>query len=344
MQQFNIDISQPRGPLVIYASQGDSMSRFFEVTMTDNGAAYEPPAGAVYTVRFGAPGKPAGWYDTITEQGGGTHPAVVVDGNTYTVEIAEQALGTPGKNALVLIVSDATGYTLATCAFELQVTAVPGYDAPEATVYYNALTEQVAQTLANVQAAAASASAAAASAAQAAESAASIDPTTLVKEVNGETPVDGAVYVTTRNLAYQVGDTITTTDAGFDPNTAIGGTWMKKTSTRFDETLGPVNFINGYSAEFAGACIFTVSSNGICTVNLSGLNKVNPGQLLADNLPLAAVETFVSVGTNGGRLQTQYAGGLLYVGPQLEKNEFISIVYQIQYESGKKYYTWTKTA
>lgn len=164
MQQFNIDISQPRGPLVLYVSQGDSLSRFFSVTVTDNGAAYTPPAGAIYTVRFGAPGKPAGWYDTIEEVGGSTHPAVVVDENTYTVEIAEQALGTPGENALVLIVSDATGYTLASWAFVLQVAEVPGYEAPEAMVYYNALTEQVAQTLANAQAAAASASESAASA------------------------------------------------------------------------------------------------------------------------------------------------------------------------------------
>lgn len=157
MQQFNIDISQPRGPLVLYVSQGDSLSRFFAVTVTDNGAAYEPPAGAIYTVRFGAPGKPAGWYDTIEEVGGSTHPAVVVDENTYTVEIAEQALGTPGENALVLIVSDATGYTLASWVFVLQVAAVPGYDAPEATVYYNALSEQVAQVLSGTTAAAASA-------------------------------------------------------------------------------------------------------------------------------------------------------------------------------------------
>ena len=157
MQQFNIDISQPRGPLVLYVSQGDSLSRFFSVTVTDNGAAYTPPDGAIYTVRFGAPGMPAGWYDTITEMGGSTHPAVVVDENTYTVEIAEQALRTPGENALVLIVSDATGYTLASWVFVLQVAAVPGYDAPEATVYYNALSEQVAQVLSGTTAAAASA-------------------------------------------------------------------------------------------------------------------------------------------------------------------------------------------
>ena len=153
MQTFNLDISQPRGPLVIYASQADSYSRFFSVTVTDNGAVYEPPAGAVYTVRFGALGMPAGWYDTITEVGGATRPAVVVNENTFTVEIAEQAVGKPGKNKLVLIISDATGYTLASWAFELDVAAVPGYDAPEATVYYNALSEQVAKVLAGTTAA-----------------------------------------------------------------------------------------------------------------------------------------------------------------------------------------------
>ncbi len=164
MQQFNIDISQPRGPIVLYVSQGDSLSRFFSVTVTDNGAAYTPPDGAIYTVRFGATGMPAGWYDTITEVGGSTHPAVVVDGNTITVELAEQAVSVPGTNAVVLIVSAADGYTLASWAFELQVAAVPGYDAPEATVYYNALTEQVAQVLASAQAAAASVSESAANA------------------------------------------------------------------------------------------------------------------------------------------------------------------------------------
>lgn len=157
MQQFNIDISQPRGPLVLYASQGDAMSRFFAVIATDNGAAYEPPAGGIYTVRFGAPGMPAGWYDTIEEVGGSTHLAVVVSGNTITVELAEQAVSAPGTNAVVLIISDATGYTLASWAFELQVAAVPGYDAPEATVYYNALSAQVSQVLASTTAAASSA-------------------------------------------------------------------------------------------------------------------------------------------------------------------------------------------
>lgn len=173
----------PGGPLALYAMQADSMSRFFAITITDDGAAWTPPDGAIWTVRFGAAGMPAGWYDTITEPGGGSHAAVVVDKNTATVEIAEQAISAPGQNILCVLVTDAQGYQIASWPFLLNVQAVPGLEAPEATVYYNALTAQVAQTLANAQAAAASASAAAASAQEAQEAAASIDTANLVSAV-----------------------------------------------------------------------------------------------------------------------------------------------------------------
>lgn len=157
MLTFNVDISAPSGPLVIYAMQADSMSRFFALTITDNGAAWTPPTGAIWTVRFGAPQMPSGWYDTITEPGGSTHAAVVVNENTATVEIAEQAISTPGQNVLCVLVTDAQGYQIASWPFVLSIQAVPGLEAPEATVYYNALTEQVAQVLSNATAAAASA-------------------------------------------------------------------------------------------------------------------------------------------------------------------------------------------
>lgn len=144
--------------------QADSLSRFFVVTVTDNGAAWTPPDGALWTVRFGAPQMPAGWYDTIAETGGGTHAAVVSDGNTITVEIAEQALSTPGNNVLTVIAYTTDGYQLAAWPFTLNVQAVPGLEAPAVTEYYNLLTAQVAQALASAQAAAGSATAAASSA------------------------------------------------------------------------------------------------------------------------------------------------------------------------------------
>ena len=176
MQTFNLDISKPGAPLVIYAKQADSMSRFFKAVLSDSGAPWEPPAGSALTVRFGAAGMPAGWYDTITEPDGGIHSAFSVDENTVTVEIAEQAVSSPGKNVLCLLVNGADGYQLASWNFELNIQAVPGLLAPEADVHYNALTEQVAKTLQNVQDAQTAADAAAQSAQEAADSAASVNP------------------------------------------------------------------------------------------------------------------------------------------------------------------------
>ena len=164
MQNFNVDISSPGGPLVFYAMQADSLSRFFTLTITDNGEAWSPPSGALWSVRFGAPQMPSGWYDTITEVGGGTHPAIDVSGNVATVEIAEQALESPGKNTLCILVTNSSGYQIANWPITLQIQPVPGLTAPEATTYYNLLTAQVAQALQNAQNAASSATAAANSA------------------------------------------------------------------------------------------------------------------------------------------------------------------------------------
>lgn len=164
MQNFNVDISSPGGPLVFYAMQADSLSRFFTLTITDNGEAWNPPSGALWSVRFGAPQMPSGWYDTITEVGGGTHPAIDVFGNVATVEIAEQALESPGKNTLCVLVTDSSGYQIASWPIIISIQAVPGLTAPEVTNYYNLLTAQVAQAFQNAQNAATSATAAANSA------------------------------------------------------------------------------------------------------------------------------------------------------------------------------------
>lgn len=160
MQNFNVDISAPGGPLVFYAMQADSLSRFFTLTITDSGEAWDPPDGALWSVRFGAPQMPSGWYDTIKDATDATHPAVNVAtgvATVATVEIAEQALESPGQNILCVLVTDSSGYQIASWPIILSIQAVPGLTAPEVTTYYNLLTEQVAQVLQNAQAAAASA-------------------------------------------------------------------------------------------------------------------------------------------------------------------------------------------
>lgn len=246
----------PGGPLALYAMQADSMSRFFAITVTDNGASWTPPDGAAWTVRFGASGMPAGWYDTITEPGGGTHAAIVVDENTATVEIAEQAISTPGQNILCVLVTDAQGYQIASWPFLLNVQAVPGLEVPEATVYYNALTAQVAQTLANAQAAAASASAAAASAQEAQEAAASIDTANLVSVVGAS----AGQYPQATGSGYQWVE-ITAAGIGAAPEANGVTTYTCTTSGTTHALTGTGNNIK-FVADAAFAAGDTVTVNG----------------------------------------------------------------------------------
>ena len=147
MQTFNIDISRKNAPLVLYAKQGDSLSRFFKIVFLQDGVPWEPPAGALFSVRFGAPSMPDGWYDTIKEQDGSTHSAFSLKDNALTVELAYEAVSMAGTNTLAVLVLDANGYQLGAWNLHLDVELTPGENSPEADVYYSLLSEQVAQVL-----------------------------------------------------------------------------------------------------------------------------------------------------------------------------------------------------
>lgn len=151
MQQFLVDFQSFSGPLVFYAMQGDSLSRKFQLVITDGGTPWSPPAGAVWSVYFGAPGMSAGYYDTITPASGSPYSAISISDNVATVEIAAQALEIAGINQLAVVVNDFTGYQIASWSIALHIKALPGYTASAATVYYNALSGQVAQVLENAQ-------------------------------------------------------------------------------------------------------------------------------------------------------------------------------------------------
>lgn len=168
MQSFVADISAGAIPQILRVKQGDSMSRFFQLTLTDGGAAWQPPEGAVYTVRF-ATDKSSGWYDTIRLPDGGSRPAVEAQGNRLTVELAMQAAA--GNGELCLVINDALGYQLAAWNITIQTEPVPGADSQEAEHYYGILAEQISQAVQSAETAGQSAQAAAQSALQAAQSA-----------------------------------------------------------------------------------------------------------------------------------------------------------------------------
>lgn len=148
MQTFSVDISTSHIPQALYVKQGDSLSRYFVLTIADNGSPWEPPENAVYTIRFSTSAG-TGWYDTIQLVGGSTRPAVSAAGNVLTCEVAEQA--TLGNGKLCVMVNDSTGYQLGVWNLNIIAEVVPGSNSPEAENYYGVLAGQIAQALAAEQ-------------------------------------------------------------------------------------------------------------------------------------------------------------------------------------------------
>ena len=151
MQNIVIDISH-RGVIpTICVSEYDAMSRFFSITLLDNGMPYTPPTGALYTVRYDV-GLNTGWYDTITVPGGTNRGAVSVNGNVFTVEIAEAA--THGCGELALMIVGNNGYQLTITGIRIASDYIPAESAGETQNYYNAIVATAQALAARAEAAA----------------------------------------------------------------------------------------------------------------------------------------------------------------------------------------------
>ena len=112
MQQIKIDFDNPGLPQHLEAMEGDAQSRFFQATLYRSGAAYTPPANAVYSIMYRGFGEQnQGWYDTI-EDDTGKRDACVASGNVVTCEIDRHALIVPGHVSIVLCITNDRGYML----------------------------------------------------------------------------------------------------------------------------------------------------------------------------------------------------------------------------------------
>lgn len=154
MRVFNIDISRKGISPVVQVTEHDAMSRFFTLVLRNGSADYEEPEGATYSVWYRTKDS-HGWYDTITEPDNGTHPAVVADGNEYTIEIAEQATTSCGELALMINGDD--GYQLTVSGIITRSDDIPGYDGEEVENYYNVYITEMRENAARAENAAATA-------------------------------------------------------------------------------------------------------------------------------------------------------------------------------------------
>lgn len=137
MQQIKVDFDNPGIPRHLDVMEGDDQSRFFVATIFTNGKPYVAPEGATYTLMYRGFGpQNQGWYDTIVDSDG-SHPAIVVDGNKVTCEIAHQAMRVPGHITVVLCVSSADGYMLKDWPIDVLVRNDYYDDTVEVTMYFN---------------------------------------------------------------------------------------------------------------------------------------------------------------------------------------------------------------
>ena len=128
--KIEIDLAAPRLQPPIRVMQGDAYSRRIEISLMNDGTAWEPPDGVAIRVGYSRVDGTRGFYDTLPDGSA----AGSVDGNTVTVAIAPKMLTAPGgvPLAVTLILGDAE---ISTFPVMLQVAARPGYGGAADSTY-----------------------------------------------------------------------------------------------------------------------------------------------------------------------------------------------------------------
>lgn len=139
-KSIKIDLVEKGMQPLIYAKQNDSQTRFIAASLFANGQPFSVPDGVVAMFRAGKPDGTACFYDS-NETG---TPAITIEGNLVTVELAEQVLTAPGNVQAEINFYTAGGEKLTSFSFAIQVEKSVLTDQEiVSSDYYNVLTEQV---------------------------------------------------------------------------------------------------------------------------------------------------------------------------------------------------------
>lgn len=137
---INIDLVEKSVKPLIYAKQNDSQTRFIAASLFANGHPFSVPDGVVAMFRAGKPDGTACFYDS-NETG---TPAITIEGNLVTVELAEQVLTAPGNVQAEINFYTAGGEKLTSFSFAIQVEKSVLTDQEiVSSDYYNVLTAQI---------------------------------------------------------------------------------------------------------------------------------------------------------------------------------------------------------
>lgn len=139
-KSIKIDLVEKGVQPIVYAKQNDSQTRFIAVSLFANGQPFSVPNGVIAMFRAGKPDGTACFYDS-NETG---TPAITIEGNLVTVELAEQVLTAPGNVQAEINFYTAGGEKLTSFSFAIQVEKSVLTDQEiVSSDYYNVLTAQI---------------------------------------------------------------------------------------------------------------------------------------------------------------------------------------------------------
>ena len=146
--KLTLDFQAPNRAVIAHAKQNDRRSRYLICQLVDGGIPWTPPTNIASMIRFKKSDGHGGFYDVDDAN----KPAVVFNGSTATLSLAEQVLTVPGWVIMELNVYTNQSEKLTTFSFILDVEQSALSDAEiESTDYYNVLTQQIADILGRVQ-------------------------------------------------------------------------------------------------------------------------------------------------------------------------------------------------
>ena len=144
IREIQLDLKNPAITLPVHAKQNDQLTRYIKAYLYDGGVPFEPPPGTLAMFRAKKPDGTECFYDT-NEKG---ETAIVIEGNTVTVELAHQVLTREREVDAEINLYTAQEERLTSFSFVVQVerSALPDEEILSSD-YYNILAKQIAQTL-----------------------------------------------------------------------------------------------------------------------------------------------------------------------------------------------------
>lgn len=133
LHSLRMDLARCGCRPIVGAVQGEANTRVLEVSLYDNGVAWNIPGGAVVDLAYQKPDGTKGIYGHLPDGS----PAITFSGNVLTAILAPQVLTCPGSIRAAFVFTKEGAEVLATFPFTITVEANPAADAVRSEDYYD---------------------------------------------------------------------------------------------------------------------------------------------------------------------------------------------------------------